>query len=76
MVIGSHCINLQYVKLPYKVKALCVSNPDNSHTIIVNNRLSSEARKEAIIHELEHIKHDDFYSEEDASVIEYQRRQQ
>lgn len=67
-------INLQYLKLPYTVEALCAENIDGSYTIIVNDRLSPERQKEAVLHELEHIKNDDFNNELSIDKIELIRK--
>lgn len=67
-------INIKFHKLPYTIEALCACNTDNSHTIIVNDRLSPERQKEAVLHELEHINNDDFNNDLSVDKIELIRK--
>ena len=43
------------------VKAVTVPNSDGTYDIYVNSSLTLEQRSAAVLHELEHIRHDDFY---------------
>mgnify|MGYP001161896812 CR=1 FL=1 len=67
-------INIKFYKLPYTVEALCTCNIDDSHTIIVNDRLSPERQKEVVLHELEHIENDDFNNGLSIDKIELDRK--
>jgi hypothetical protein len=48
------------IKLPYKAKAICVKNDDNSVTIFLNNIFTFEQLQKSYLHEIEHIKNNDF----------------
>lgn len=52
--------NIQYCDLPTTVHSFVRANPDDTYTIVINARLSNDARLEAYNHELEHIKNGDF----------------
>ncbi|MCK0529842.1 ImmA/IrrE family metallo-endopeptidase [Veillonella sp. KGMB01456] len=57
------------------VDALTRCNEDGTYTIIVNNRLSEEKARKAIMHEVFHVKKDDFSSFEKASLLERMLRE-
>lgn len=57
--------------LPNDIKGFSIETPDGWTTIVLNQNLSHEKNKESYLHELDHIKNDDFYSEEHADLIEY-----
>lgn len=59
-----------YHTLPSRVPAIVHQNPDDSYTIIVNNRLSDEKQKEAIQHEIKHILEGDLFKEDDVGNLE------
>lgn len=63
-------IILTYQPLPPNVPALVHVNPDDSYTIIVNESLSEEGRKEAFRHEVKHIIGGDLYKEKSVNTIE------
>ena len=63
-------IVLTYQLLPHKIKALTHDNQDGSYTIIINNTISVELQRIAILHELLHIERDDFYTHYNANLIE------
>lgn len=69
MVITTHLLNL-----PCSVKGLVKANTDGSYTILLNSRLSFEQLQRTYIHEMRHIKEDDFHSELNVDVIEFIRR--
>lgn len=56
--------------LPPRIDGCVVSNADGCHTIVVNENVCEKRRKEAVRHELDHIRNDDLYSCEPVSVIE------
>ena len=57
------------------VDALTRCNEDGTYTIIVNNRLSEEKARKAIMHEVFHVKKDDFSSFEKVSLLERMLRE-
>lgn len=63
-------INIVVTPLPPHVKAITTPNEDGTYTIIVNERLSRDAAIKEIIHELKHIKGNDFGSDEQATLLE------
>ena len=63
-------IILTYQLLPPRIKALTHDNQDGSYTIIINNSISIELQRIAILHELLHIERDDFYTNYNANLIE------
>ena len=63
-------IILTYQPLPPNVPALVHANPDDTYTIIVNQNLSEESRKEAIRHEVKHITGGDLFKEGSVNTIE------
>ena len=63
-------INTKETDLPPSIKGFTRRNPDMSYTILLNARLTHEARLETYLHELEHIKNGDFDREEGADLIE------
>lgn len=64
------CIILVYQDMPCHVRALTNANDDGSYTIIINARLSHEMQKSAVLHELMHIKGNDFDAEIQADLLE------
>ena len=69
MVIITHLLNL-----PCSVRGLAKANSDGSYTILLNSRLSFEQLQRTYIHEMRHIKEDDFHSELNVDLIEFIRR--
>lgn len=63
-------IILIYQDMPYHVRALTHMNADGSYTIIVNSHCSWEMQKAAVLHELTHIKGNDFSAEIQADLLE------
>ena len=63
-------IVLTYQLLLHKIKALRHDNQDGRYTIIINNTISIELQRIAILHELLHIERDDFYTHYNANLIE------
>lgn len=55
---------------PPNVPAVIHANPDDSYTIIVNENLSEEGRKEAFRHEVKHIAGGDLYKDDSVNAIE------
>lgn len=63
-------IVLLYRDLPGRVRALTNKNDDGSYTIIINARCSWEVQKAAVLHELMHIKGNDFSEDVQADLLE------
>lgn len=49
-------IHVTPIDLPPTVRAFVVTTPDNGYCIVVNSRLTKEAQRKAIRHELGHIR--------------------
>lgn len=56
-------INVQYLQLPSRIKALSTVNEDCSYTIILNSCLNYEQNRKSLFHEISHIENDDFYKD-------------
>jgi len=63
-------INLIYTQLKKTQTAVVRLNEDGSHSILVNLNKPLDAQRVSVLHELGHIKHDDFHSEEHINLIE------
>lgn len=64
-------IIITYQPLPHNIPSLIHENDDCSYTIIVNQHLSDQAKKDAVIHELRHLKRGDLGAEgQDVNKIE------
>ena len=63
-------VNTMLVDLPGTIKAFVAKDTDDFYTIYLNSRLSHEQNVVSFIHEMEHIKNDDFYSDLTADQIE------
>lgn len=48
------------VDLPHWMGGHCNCNPDGSYSIFINARFGYEAQKEVYLHELRHIRNNDF----------------
>lgn len=65
---------VRLLDLPHSIKGFIRHNIDGSDTIVLNSRFNQETQARTMIHELEHIKNDDFYSELTADEIEMEAR--
>lgn len=63
-------INLIYTQLKKTQTAVVRLNEDGSHSILVNLNKPLDAQRVSVLHELGHIKHDDFHSKEHINLIE------
>lgn len=63
-------INIIIASLGHNIEAMTTQNSDGSYTIAVNASLSEERAKKAVLHEIFHIKNDDFSDFQHASLIE------
>lgn len=66
-------VNVQFLDLPVRVKAVSTKNEDNSYTVILNSKLSYEQQLESYKHEIFHIENNDFVKE-CVDSIEYNAR--
>lgn len=53
-------INVFLHPLPCRIKALTTKNDDGSFTILINSRLNCEQQRKSYLHEIKHIKNNDF----------------
>lgn len=65
------CINLVFTQLRKTQTAVLHLNEDGSHTILVNLNKSLEEQRLGVLHELSHIKYNDFNSVSHVNVIEH-----
>lgn len=63
-------INLIYTKLKPSQTAILHSNDDGTYTILVNSNKSENSQRNGILHEISHIKCNDFSSELHTSLLE------
>ena len=63
-----------YAPFAGDVKALVSLGEDGFYSIYVNSNLPYETQKEAVMHEIAHINHDDFYNGK--SIYEVEREAQ
>ena len=61
---------IRQLDMPYTVKAFVALDEEGFSNIYVNSRLSREEQRKAAVHELNHIKQDDFYSDADIRSVE------
>lgn len=68
-------INIVIAPLERGIDALTRCNEDGSYTVLINNNLCEERAKKALLHEITHIKKDDFSKFEKASLLERMLRE-
>lgn len=59
------------IDLPLRVEGMVAYDADGYPTIYVNSRLTRERQRIAAKHEIDHIEHDDAYSDEDIRAVEH-----
>lgn len=69
MISTTPDVNTIELSLPTSISAYVVSNSDLSYTIVLNSCLSWERRRQAYLHEMEHIENGD-YERKSADLIE------
>lgn len=62
-------INVQILDLPTYIKGHVNTNSDDSYTIFINAKLSTEMQQQVFFHEMDHIKNNDF-QKTDVQAIE------
>lgn len=68
-------INIILANLPKHIHAMTKLNEDDTYTILLDANLSREQAIKELLHELSHIKGDDFSSETQATLLEGMVRQ-
>ena len=63
-------INIILARLPRRVHALTRLNEDSTYTILLDTGLSREQAIKELLHELSHIKGNDFSGETQATLLE------
>jgi hypothetical protein len=64
--------NVVLMDLDVAIGETICQNADNSYTIFINSRLSSEMQRRCFEHALEHVRNND-WEKENADEIEYER---
>ena len=62
--------NIVLLDLPCTVKGLTAKDENDFYTIYINARFGGEQQIEAFLHEIEHIKCNDFCQDCDIAIIE------
>lgn len=68
--------HVEIIDLPCTIKSFVRHNEDGSTTIILNSKLNRETQVKCMMHEIEHIENDDFYSKYSSDEIEAKRHSQ
>lgn len=63
-------VKIRCIDLPCTIKGITVQDGNGFYNVYINAKLSEEAQKQALEHELTHIKRNDFYSFEPIQAIE------
>lgn len=63
-------INIYFLDMPCKIGATVILEYDGTYSVYLNSRLTFERQKQSLIHEIRHIKNDDFFSTLSATEIE------
>ena len=66
-------ITIDEAELPPSVRGECAKDADGRFYIVINKCLSETERVKTFLHEMLHIYHDDFASEEPVAAIEAAR---
>ena len=59
-----------HMPLPLGVAEAITPNEDDTHTVIISDRITESQARQAYRHALSHIRHGDFQSAEDVQTIE------
>lgn len=68
-------INIILANLPKHIHAMTTLNEDNTYTILLDTGLSREQAIKELLHELSHIKGNDFSATTQANLLEYMVRE-
>lgn len=63
-------INVLLENMPTTIRAYTVSNADDSYTVVINARLSSEQQRLSYYHECSHIVNGDYDKKTDVGILE------
>ena len=66
-------VHVVLLNLPTDMRGFLVANADCSNTVVLNARYSWEKNRLMYLHELRHIRCNDFYADDDANDIEAKR---
>jgi len=66
-------VNVKFLDLPCRIKAVSTKNEDETYTVVINSKLNHEQQLESYKHEITHIVNEDFVKE-DVDSIEYNVR--
>ena len=66
-------VHVVLLNLPTDMRGFLVANADESNTVVLTAQYSWEQNRLTYLHELRHIRCDDFYADGDANDIEVKR---
>lgn len=61
--------------LPHKIKGFICADEEGGEVYILNSRLTNEANRDTMIHEIRHRRHNDVYRQCCVNTLEHQRHQ-
>ena len=61
--MAEHDVFIRYLELPHCVHAVTIPNDDGTFDVYVNSLVCPQKQKNAVTHELRHIKRNHFYDE-------------
>ncbi len=67
-------VYVYYVDMPYSANGCIVENTDGGYTIYLNSRMTAENNYKCFLHELNHIKRQDFSTTSNIHDIENNNR--
>lgn len=70
MMVWNSDYQVRLMDMPCTIKAFVAMDEDGFNNIYVNSKLSREEQQRAVLHEINHIARDDFYSESDIRAVE------
>ncbi len=68
--IDSEDYRVRVIDLPHAIKGFVALDEDGFPNIYLNARITSEARRETLRHELNHLARNDFYNDLDIRSVE------
>lgn len=70
MEMRKYDFNVVLIDLDEMIGESIMQNSDDSYTIIINSKWSAEMQRKCFKHALDHVRNNDFESEEDIQTIE------
>ncbi len=61
---------IRSANLPMEIRGFVMPDNEGNYNIYINDKLSEERKEKTIEHELQHIKNQDCYSNEQVSILE------